>query len=216
MTMPISRSAAEAELQKAFANVDDGMTAKGFEETVLDNGRRVSTPLAMKLLSQMGLGNDTDKPFQLFENACGPGVVAPALQQLIRPDVLKQSSILCGDFSEPLVTIAKNRKENEGWLNTEVRKIDAQVRSLSAFSLLVANGLLARKPSLLAALSLTWRRVSPSTLCPTRRLLWTVRDSKSDKPDDANERSQRQSASWSRGASLAAQLGTGKQAGLPT
>ncbi|GAB1319398.1 hypothetical protein MFIFM68171_09608 [Madurella fahalii] len=132
--MALSRSAAAAELQKVYANAGKGVTASEFEETVLDNGRRVSTPLVMRLLSQMGLGNDTDKPFRLFENACGAGVVAPALQKLIKPDVLKQSSILCGDFSEPLVTLAKSRMENEGWLNTEVRRIDAQKTGLASGS----------------------------------------------------------------------------------
>lgn len=127
--MGFSRAAAAAELNKFFNNAGTRLTTNGFEEMLLDNARRVSTPLAMRLVNQMGLDGETNKPFRMFENACGAGVVAPVLQQLIRPDVLQQSSILCGDFSEPAVALAKKRIENEGWVNTEARQIDSQVRS---------------------------------------------------------------------------------------
>ncbi|AEO60937.1 methyltransferase-like protein [Thermothelomyces thermophilus ATCC 42464] len=110
------------ELHKFFNEIK----SHGTTELFLDNARRVSAPLAARLLKQMGLGEHTSTPFKLFENACGVGVVAPLLQQLIKPDVLKSSSILCGDFSEQVVEVARQRNESEGWVNTEVRKIDGQ------------------------------------------------------------------------------------------
>jgi hypothetical protein len=51
------------------------------------------------------------------------------LQQIIKPNVLAQSSILCGDFSEAAIELAKRRLKSEGWVNTEVAQIDAQVCS---------------------------------------------------------------------------------------
>jgi len=120
------------ELGKLFENVDKtAATNKSWEDMLIDNARRVSTPFALQMLNQMGLGEDTAAPFTLFENACGPGVVAPALQQTIKPDVLKQSSILCGDFSEPSVGLVKKRIDNEGWINTEAKRIDGQKTGLA-------------------------------------------------------------------------------------
>jgi hypothetical protein len=97
------------------------------EDVLIDNARRVSTPIATVMLNQMGLGNDTNAPFKLLENACGLGVVAPVLQQIIKPEVLKKSSILCGDFSDQAIEMVKNRIAREGWLNTEATTVDAQV-----------------------------------------------------------------------------------------
>ncbi len=116
-----------AELQKLYQNLK---TAGGsaWEATLFENARSVSSPLATRMLSQMGIGADTTAPFKLFENAGGVGVVAPLLTRIIKPDVMKQSSILCGDFSEQAVNFAKRRSESEGWVNTEVEKVDAQVR----------------------------------------------------------------------------------------
>ena len=116
-----------AELQKLYQNLK---TAGGsaWETTLLENARSVSSPLATRMLNQMGLGANTTAPFKLFENACGVGVVAPLLKRIVKPEVLGQSSILCGDFSEQAVDFAKRRSESEGWVNTEVAKVDAQVR----------------------------------------------------------------------------------------
>jgi ubiquinone/menaquinone biosynthesis C-methylase UbiE len=113
-------------MNKFFQNIK-GAVGSTWEETLLLNTNRVSTPLAKRMLIQMGLGNDTNVPFRLFENACGAGVIAPVLQQLIPPDILKQSSVLCGDFSEQLIGLARKRAESERWINTTVSVIDAQV-----------------------------------------------------------------------------------------
>ncbi|KAL2164870.1 hypothetical protein VTH06DRAFT_166 [Thermothelomyces fergusii] len=113
----------------------------GNTDMFLDNACRVSAPLAARLLKQMGLGEHTRTPFKLFENACGVGVVAPLLQQLIKPDVLKSSSLLCGDFSEQLVEVARQRSESEGWVNTEAKKVDGQKTGLphGAFTHVATN-----------------------------------------------------------------------------
>jgi protein-L-isoaspartate O-methyltransferase len=121
-----SAAARETEMHKFFNNFK-ALGGSAFEEVLLENARRVSMPLATRMLSQMGLTEATETPFKVFENACGVGVIAPILQQIVKPDVLKQSSILCGDFSEQLIELAKKMIEKQGWENTEARQIDAQV-----------------------------------------------------------------------------------------
>ncbi|KAL2138696.1 hypothetical protein VTI28DRAFT_6369 [Corynascus sepedonium] len=115
--------------------------SNGLQGLFLDNARRVSEPLATKLLKQMGLNEDISTPFKVFENTCGVGVVAPILQQIIKPDVLKRSRILSGDSSDQMVEVTQKRSESEGWVNTEVRKVDAQKTGLEdgAFTHVATN-----------------------------------------------------------------------------
>lgn len=129
----MSTATQASELHKIYQSVQTAAD-NAWEDVLLENSRSVSTPLATRMLSQMGLGKDTNTPFRLLENACGAGVVAPLLQRIIKRDVLKESSILCGDFSDPLVGLARKRIESEGWVNTKATKIDAQVQHTPATS----------------------------------------------------------------------------------
>jgi len=91
------------------------------------NAERISAPLVVRMLKQIGLTADTNQPFRLVDNGCGAGVVAAELQRLIRPEVMKESSVLCGDFPESMVELVQERIKGEGWVNTRAERIDAQV-----------------------------------------------------------------------------------------
>ncbi|KAK4671539.1 hypothetical protein QC764_606750 [Podospora pseudoanserina] len=130
---------AAKELSKLFETIDKTASSAtaSWEDVLLDNARRVSTPLVIQMLTQMGIdlyGTKSVAPFRLFENACGAGVVAPVLQRTIKPDVLAKSSILCGDFSTPCIGLIEKRIKEEGWVNTEVERIDAQKTKLPSAS----------------------------------------------------------------------------------
>lgn len=130
-----------AELHKFFNNFKL-LGNNALEGIFFENARRVSTPLATIMLSQMGLTEATETPFKVFENACGVGVVAPILQHITKPDVLKKSSILCGDFSEQFTELAKRTVGKlEGWEKTEARRVDAQKTGLEdgAFTHVATN-----------------------------------------------------------------------------
>ncbi|KAH6632251.1 S-adenosyl-L-methionine-dependent methyltransferase [Chaetomium tenue] len=130
-----------AELHKFFNNFKI-LGSNGLEEIFFENARRVSTPLATMMLNQMGLTEATETPFKVFENACGVGVVGPVLQHITKPDVLKNSSILCGDFSEQFIELAKKTTGKlEGWEKAEARRIDAQKTGLEdgAFTHVATN-----------------------------------------------------------------------------
>ncbi|KAK4044119.1 hypothetical protein C8A01DRAFT_43050 [Parachaetomium inaequale] len=138
--MAAAAATRQAEAQKFFSNYKRAGGSE-WEHALLDNARRVSEPLATKMLDQMGLTENTNTPFKVLENACGVGVVAPVLQRITKPEVMKQSSILCGDFSEQALGMAKQRIESEGWVNTEARVIDAQKNGLDdgAFTHVATN-----------------------------------------------------------------------------
>ena len=100
---------------------------EGGQQLLLESMKTISTPLAVKLLDQINLGANSTEPFRLLEQGCGMGVVAPLLNEAVPREVLEKSSILCGDFSEPLVEFVKKRIEKEGWINTKAEVVDSQV-----------------------------------------------------------------------------------------
>lgn len=115
-----------AELHKLYNSVDH-LAEESEWEAIVDGARPVTTPIAERLLAQMGLGRETEVPVRVLENACGTGIVAPILQQALKSDILQRSSILCGDFSDRMVGIVKKRIEKERWVNTRAEKVDGQV-----------------------------------------------------------------------------------------
>ncbi len=141
----------ESELQKLFKNVSSAVApgSTSWEQKLLDGARDVTGPPGLRMLDRVGLNAETETPFQLFDNACGVGIVAGILQRTAKPGVLKQSSILSGDFSEQVIGLVRDRAEKEGWVNTEVRTVDAQVGDP------VNEPLQRRKPGL----TLTWTTV---------------------------------------------------------
>jgi len=125
----------ENKLQAFFKDIK-GTIGDNWVDILLENARRVSAPLAAQMLDQLGLDANTTTPFKLLDNGCGIGVVASELQSRIKPDVLRQSSIVCGDFSQPVVEAVQKRIKEEGWVNTEANTIDAQVRHPSSLRVL--------------------------------------------------------------------------------
>lgn len=124
----MSAAATRANGLHKFFSDPKAAVGSAWEEKLVEHARRVSEPLATKMLAQMGLDSQINTPFKLLENAGGVGVVAPVLQQIIKPEVMMQSKVICGDFSDQLVALAKKRIESEGWMNTDATKVDAQVR----------------------------------------------------------------------------------------
>lgn len=119
-------------MSKFFNNLQ-GAIGNSWEDVLLDNARRVSAPLATRMLDQIGLNTETSEPFKLFDSGCGAGVVASEVHRLIKPEVLQKSSILCGDYSEQVIGLVQKRIDQEGWVNTQAKKVDAQVNAPHGF-----------------------------------------------------------------------------------
>lgn len=131
--MSTTTSAALSSPSSAMQSVLQAAQGEEWQQFLLESLKSISVPLAIKMLSQINLGPDTTEPFKLLEQGCGMGVVAPLLNEAIPKEVLERSSILCGDFSGPLVEVVKKRIEKEGWINTRAEVIDAQVCDISRF-----------------------------------------------------------------------------------
>ena len=107
-------------------------TASFFNNT--DMGRRyrnaevVTSPFGRDLIQKAGLLSPNLDNLTILDNACGTGVVSAALQDMVPPATKARMKLTMGDFSEPMLKVAKERSEAEGWVHTEGRIVDAQVR----------------------------------------------------------------------------------------
>ncbi|KAL0936041.1 uncharacterized protein CTRU02_208256 [Colletotrichum truncatum] len=90
--------------------------------------------MSSALITHMGLTDKTSRPVAFFDNACGSGVLTQEIQKSLPKGVLEESSFLCADLAQNMVDLAKERVVNEGWLNTEVRLLDATKTGLPADS----------------------------------------------------------------------------------
>jgi len=80
------------------------------------------------LVTQMGLDKNTNEPVHLLDNACGSGVLTQEVHKALKRDVLESSLFLCADVTPSMVDVVKWRVENEGWVNTEVKNLNAMAR----------------------------------------------------------------------------------------
>lgn len=86
-----------------------------------------SAPLARNMLHKIGLDETATTPFTLVDLGCGMGVVAPLLSEMVPPEVMGRSKVLCVDGSEALVESVRRRIVEEGWVGAEARVVDVQV-----------------------------------------------------------------------------------------
>lgn len=101
-----------------------------WQDFLIETMQSISAPLARRMLAQAGLGSGTTQPYRLLEQGCGMGVVAPLLHEAVPGKVRERSSVLCADFSAPLVEAVKGRITKEGWVNCEAQVVDAQVSAV--------------------------------------------------------------------------------------
>ncbi|WAO92705.1 Hypothetical protein NCS54_01022300 [Fusarium falciforme] len=95
------------------------------EEQMLYVSRHMMPKLIAPLPRQMGITNNTSTPVAFFDNACGSGVLTHEIQQILPKDVLEKSTFLSADNAEGMVNLSKKRVGLEGWVNIEVKKLDA-------------------------------------------------------------------------------------------
>lgn len=124
----------------AMQTILETSQGEDWQAFLVETMRSISSPLAQKMLSQIGLTTQsTPEPYRLLEQGCGMGVVAPLLHETMPREVQEKSSVVCGDFSGPLVEAVKGRIEREGWVNCEARVVDATV-SFLVFVVILVGG----------------------------------------------------------------------------
>ncbi|RBA16132.1 hypothetical protein FPRO05_11982 [Fusarium proliferatum] len=95
------------------------------EAQMLYASKTMMPHLIKPLPTQMGISEKTSMPVKFLDNACGSGVLTHAVQQALPKDILEKSTFLCADASDGMVSVAKKRLDTEGWVNTEIKKLDA-------------------------------------------------------------------------------------------
>ena len=98
------------------------------EDRFLCAAKGMLVPIGTPLLEHMGLAQDYSSPVALLDMCCGTGLIRQEVGKTLAKDVLGKSSFVSADKSELMVDMVKRRIESEGWINTEARVLDAQVR----------------------------------------------------------------------------------------
>jgi len=110
-------------LQNLYANKDKG----NFEEQMIYVSKTLMPRLIRSLPPQMGISENTTTPVKLLDSACGTGVLTDAVQKTLSKDVLEKSDFLLADAGDGMLNVAKKRLGTEGWINAEIKKLDATV-----------------------------------------------------------------------------------------
>ncbi|KAL8935458.1 MAG: hypothetical protein Q9216_005414 [Gyalolechia sp. 2 TL-2023] len=140
----------------------------------VDMGRRyknaeiITGPFAKTMIQQAGLLEPTThSQLTILDNACGTGVVAAALHDLLDSSTRKRMKLTCGDFAKPMLEVVKKRIEEKGWMNTEARQVDAQKTALpdASFTHVLANFVIMGLQEPDAALSECFRILRPGGTC---------------------------------------------------
>ncbi|KAM0562378.1 hypothetical protein ACHAPJ_002068 [Fusarium lateritium] len=110
---------------KTLTDLYSGLGENSLEDQMVYASKTMMPHLIKTLPPQMGISDKTSTPVTFLDNACGSGVLTHAIQQILPKDVLGKSTFTCADNSEGMVSVAKKRLGMEGWVNTEVKKLDA-------------------------------------------------------------------------------------------
>ncbi|RFN50554.1 coq5 family [Fusarium flagelliforme] len=108
-------------LQNLYANKDKG----NFEEQMIYVSKTLMPRLIRSLPPQMGISQDMTTPVKFLDSACGTGVLTDAVQKTLSKDVLDKSTFLLADAGDGMLNVAKKRLGTEGWINAEIKKLDA-------------------------------------------------------------------------------------------
>lgn len=87
----------------------------------------ITRPFAKDMIERVGLLNPGLDNLIILDNACGTGIVAAALHDMLDDSTKRRMKLTCGDFAEPMLDACRKRIEENGWMHTEARKVDAQV-----------------------------------------------------------------------------------------
>lgn len=101
---------------------------QNYRDLAIAASRGILSHMASPLIAQMGISKATSTPIALLDSACGSGVVTQEVHKVLAREILDRSSILCADVTPAMTEIVKWRVENEPWVNTETRTLDAMVK----------------------------------------------------------------------------------------
>lgn len=100
----------------------------------------VTGDFAQEMLAQAGLRDySKDAPLVVLDSACGGGILTLRLQAIFQDKAQDTFEVTDGDLADTMVELAKQRVKSEGWKNTHVMKINAEVRSFTRRSTVQAQ-----------------------------------------------------------------------------
>ncbi|RAH68129.1 class I SAM-dependent methyltransferase [Aspergillus aculeatinus CBS 121060] len=152
-------------------------SGKGILETYLI-AEKITRYFTQDLITLSGILDSAQRPLKVLDLACGTGVVAEKLHEVLAEQRAGSWKLLCGDISTELTGHVKRKIVEEGWsANTSARVMDAQSTELPAAELTHVFAALAWTsfPDTYAALNDTLRILQPGgtlTLSTWQKTEW--------------------------------------------
>ncbi|KAH8926941.1 S-adenosyl-L-methionine-dependent methyltransferase [Atractiella rhizophila] len=117
----------------------------------------------VRLLEQSGILSlplPSPENLKILDNACGTGVITAAIKN---EEVFKDVEVTAADISEPMITIVKQRIEEEGWSKVQTAILDVMDLELPSdhFSHTITNFCISTVPHPMKALQETIRVTKP-------------------------------------------------------
>jgi len=131
-------------------------------------GEHITGAPAVDLIKQAGL---LQTPLQrapvIFDNACGTGIVASLLHQILPEENLKSMDLVCGDISTGMVDAVKQRIEENGWKGAKAQVIDGMHTGFpdNHFTHVITNFGIMLMPEPEDALGECFRILQPGGIC---------------------------------------------------
>ncbi|KAL8772278.1 MAG: hypothetical protein Q9209_002490 [Squamulea sp. 1 TL-2023] len=127
----------------------------------------VTRPFGHALIEKASLLDPKVDDLTILDNACGTGVVAATLHEMIPAETRGRMKLTLGDFSEPMLKVARERCEKEGWVDTDARIVDAQKTGLpdATFSHVLTNFAVMGLQDPTAAINECHRILKPGGIC---------------------------------------------------
>ncbi|KAL8718232.1 MAG: hypothetical protein Q9225_004604 [Loekoesia sp. 1 TL-2023] len=127
----------------------------------------ITGAFAKTLIKNAGLLSPDQDHLTILDNACGTGVVAAALHDMLDQTTKDRMELTCGDFSEQMIKLVRARIEENGWRNTKAKLVDAQKTGLpdGSFTHVLANFVIMGLQEPDAALSECFRILKPGGIC---------------------------------------------------
>ncbi|KAM0403577.1 hypothetical protein ACHAQC_001193 [Fusarium culmorum] len=119
---------------KTLSELYNTMDKDSLETQMIYVSQTLMPRLIKTLPPQMGISEKTSTPVTFLDNACGSGVLTDAVQKTLSKDVLEKSTFISADAADGMIAIAKKRLGPEGWVNTEIKKLDATNTQLAGNS----------------------------------------------------------------------------------
>lgn len=143
------------------------MVLSGWKDPMVKFAEMITGPSARQLIRQAGISDVSKGPLIILDNACGTGITASLLHETLEDSAKETLELTCGDVSQEMLGVVKQKIIDHNWKGTIAQTIDAQSTGLPKdyFTHVITNMGLMLMPDSQTALNEIFRILRPGGIC---------------------------------------------------